>query len=289
MNLEVRYSNHYDDVKHYDTETLRKHFLVEKVFVPGEMKLVYSHNDRIIFGGITPTTEPLKLEGSKELAAEYFLQRRELGTINIGGDGFVTVDGKEYAVNNGDAIYVGMGVKEISFSAKDPKNPPKFYMNSATAHKTYPTVLISYDDANHKPLGSLEDCNKRTINQYIHDEVFARLSQRDGVEYGSCQLAMGLTKLDPGSNWNTMPCHTHERRMEVYLYFDMDDDNVVFHMMGKPDETRHIVMPNESAVISPSWSIHSGVGTKAYTFIWGMVGENKDYDDQDWLKTGELK
>ena len=162
-------------------------------------------------------------------------------------------------------------------------------MNSATAHKTYPTVLISYDDANHKPLGSLEDCNKRTINQYIHDEVFARLSQRDGVEYGSCQLAMGLTKLDAGSNWNTMPCHTHERRMEVYLYFDMDDDNVVFHMMGKPDETRHLVMRNESAVISPSWSIHSGVGTKAYTFIWGMVGENKDYDDQDWLKTSELK
>ena len=151
MNLEVRYSNHYDDVKHYDTETLRKHFLVEKVFVPGEMKLVYSHNDRIIFGGITPTTEALKLEGSKELAATYFLERRELGAINIGGDGIVTVDGKDYTVNNGDAIYVGMGTKEISFSAKDPKNPPKFYMNSATAHKTYPTVLISYDDANHKP------------------------------------------------------------------------------------------------------------------------------------------
>jgi 4-deoxy-L-threo-5-hexosulose-uronate ketol-isomerase len=289
MKLETRYSNHFDDVKHYDTETLRKHFLVEDVFVPGEMKLVYSHNDRIIFGGITPTTQALKLEGSKELAATYFLERRELGVINIGGDGFVNVDGKEYAVNHYDAIYVGMGVKEISFTAKDASNPPKFYMNSGTAHKSYPTVLISYDDANHKPLGSLEDCNKRTINQYIHDEVFARLSQRDGVEYGSCQIAMGLTKLDAGSNWNTMPCHTHERRMEVYLYFDMDEDNVVFHMMGKPDETRHLVMKNESAVISPSWSIHSGVGTKAYTFIWGMVGENKDYDDQDWLKTGDLK
>lgn len=289
MKLETRYSNHFDDVKHYDTETLRKHFLVEDIFVPGEMKLVYSHNDRIIFGGITPTSEPLKLEGSKELASEYFLQRRELGVINIGGDGFVTVDGKENVVNNGDAIYVGMGVKEIAFTAKNASEPPKFYMISGTAHKTYPTVLISYDDANHKAIGSVAECNKRTINQYIHDEVFARLSERDGKEYGSCQIAMGLTKLDEGSNWNTMPAHTHERRMEVYLYFGMDDDNVVFHLMGKPDETRHIVMKNESAVISPSWSIHSGVGTKAYTFIWGMVGENKDYDDQDWLKTGELK
>lgn len=289
MKLETRYSNHFDDVKHYDTETLRKHFLVEDIFVPGEMKLVYSHNDRIIFGGITPTSEPLKLEGSKELASEYFLQRRELGVINIGGDGFVTVDGKENVVNNGDAIYVGMGVKEIAFTAKNASEPPKFYMISGTAHKTYPTVLISYDDANHKAIGSVAECNKRTINQYIHDEVFARLSERNGKEYGSCQIAMGLTKLDEGSNWNTMPAHTHERRMEVYLYFGMDDDNVVFHLMGKPDETRHIVMKNESAVISPSWSIHSGVGTKAYTFIWGMVGENKDYDDQDWLKTGELK
>lgn len=289
MKLDVRYSNHFDDVKHYDTETLRKHFLVENIFKPGEANLTYSHNDRIIFGGITPTDSPIALEGSKELAAEYFLQGRELGCINIGGNGTITVDGKVYDVNNGDAMYVGRGTKEISFAAKDACNPPKFYMISGTAHKVYPTVLITYDDANHKPLGTVADCNKRTINQYIHDEVFARLSERDGVEYGSCQIAMGLTKLDTGSNWNTMPAHTHERRMEVYLYFDMDDDNVVFHMMGKPDETRHIVMKNESAVISPSWSIHSGVGTKAYTFIWGMVGENKDYDDQDWLKTGDLK
>ena len=285
MNLEVRYSNHFDDVKHYDTETLRKHFLVEKVFVPGEMKLVYSHNDRIIFGGITPTTEPLKLEGSKELASDFFLQRRELGVINIGGDGFITVDGKEYIVNNSDGIYVGMGAKEISFTAKDPKNPPKFYMNSATAHKTYPTLLISFDDANHRPMGSLEDCNKRTINQYVHPEVLARLHP----EGGSCQLAMGMTVLEAGSNWNTMPCHTHERRMEVYLYFNIEDNNAVFHMMGRPDETRHIVMQNEDAVISPSWSIHSGVGTKAYTFIWGMVGENQEFDDMDHCKTSELK
>lgn len=285
MKLEVRYSNHYEDVKHYTTKELRDHFLVEKIFTPGEMKLIYSHNDRIIFGGLCPTNEPLKLEGSKELASTYFLERRELGVINIGGDGFVYVDGKEHIVNNMDAIYVGMGTKEISFTSKDASKPAKFYMCSATAHKSYPTTLISYDDANHKPLGSLEDCNKRTINQYIHDEVFARLSP----EAGSCQLAMGLTKLEPGSNWNTMPSHTHERRMEVYFYFDIEQDSVVFHMMGRPDETRHIVMQNESAVISPSWSIHSGVGTKAYTFIWGMVGENKDYDDQDWLETSSLK
>lgn len=285
MKLEVRYSNHFDDVKHYDTETLRKHFLVEEVFVAGEMKLVYSHNDRIIFGGITPTTTALKLEGSKELASDYFLQRRELGVINIGGDGFITVDGKEYVVNNSDGIYVGMGAKEISFTAKDPKNPPKFYMNSATAHKTYPTLLISFDDANHRPMGSLEDCNKRTINQYVHPEVLKRLDPNGG----SCQLAMGMTVLEPGSNWNTMPCHTHERRMEVYLYFNVEEDNAVFHMMGRPDETRHIVMKNEEAVISPSWSIHSGVGTKAYTFIWGMVGENQEFDDMDHCKTGELK
>lgn len=285
MKLETRYSNHFDDVKHYTTEQLREHFLVEKVFVPGEMKLVYSHNDRIIFGGIMPTDSELKLEGSKELASDYFLQRRELGVINIGGAGTITVDGKVYELNNSDGIYVGMGAKEISFSAKDAANPPKFYMNSATAHKTYPTLLISFDDANHRPMGSLEDCNKRTINQYVHPEVLKRISP----EGGSCQLAMGFTKLEAGSNWNTMPCHTHERRMEVYLYFDVEDDNVVFHMMGRPDETRHIVMKNEDAVISPSWSIHSGVGTKAYTFIWGMVGENQEFDDMDHCKTGDLK
>lgn len=285
MKLETRYSNHFDDVKHYTTEQLREHFLVEKVFVPGEMKLVYSHNDRIIFGGITPTDKALKLEGSKELASDYFLQRRELGVINIGGAGIITVDSKEYELDNSDAIYVGMGAKEISFTAKDAKNPPKFYMNSATAHKTYPTLLITYKDANHRPMGSLEDCNKRTINQYVHPEVLKRLDPNGG----SCQLAMGFTALEPGSNWNTMPCHTHERRMEVYLYFNVEEDNVVFHMMGRPDETRHIVMKNEDAVISPSWSIHSGVGTKAYTFIWGMVGENQEFDDMDHCKTGDLK
>ncbi len=285
MKLETRYSNHFDDVKHYTTEQLREHFLVEKVFVPGEMKLVYSHNDRIIFGGIMPTDNELKLEGSKELASDYFLQRRELGVINIGGAGCITVDGKVYELNNSDGIYVGMGAKEISFSAKDANDPPKFYMNSATAHKTYPTLLITFNDANHRPMGSLEDCNKRTINQYVHPEVLKRLDP----EGGSCQLAMGFTKLEPGSNWNTMPCHTHERRMEVYLYFDVEADNVVFHMMGRPDETRHIVMKNEDAVISPSWSIHSGVGTKAYTFIWGMVGENQEFDDMDHCKTDELR
>jgi len=278
MSLEVRYSNHFEDVKKYDTEQLRKHFLVENIFIPGEIRLVYSHNDRIIFGGITPTDKILKLEGSKELASKYFLERRELGVINIGGAGTITVDGEVYELKNKDGIYVGMGKKEISFEAKDASNPPKFYMCSATAHKTYPTVLVDIEKANHRPLGSLEDCNKRTINQYIHPDVMQ-----------SCQLAMGMTVLEPGSNWNTMPCHTHERRMEVYLYFDMDENNAVFHMMGTPNETRHIIVRNEEAVISPSWSIHSGVGTKNYTFIWGMVGENQDFDDMDHCKTSDLK
>ncbi len=285
MKMEVRYSNHFDDVKHYDTETLRKHFLVENIFVNGEINLIYSHNDRIIFGGIVPTNTELKLEGSKELASDYFLQRRELGVINIGGEGSIIVDGTEYVMKNRDGIYIGMGAKDIVFKSKDASEPPKFYMNSATAHKTYPTLHIKFEDANHRPMGSLEDCNKRTINQYIHPEVLKRLHP-DGA---SCQLAMGMTVLEPGSNWNTMPCHTHERRMEVYLYFDFDENNAVFHMMGRPDETRHIVMKNEQAVISPSWSIHSGVGTKNYTFIWGMVGENQEFDDMDHCKTGELK
>lgn len=278
MKMDVRYSNHPDDVMFYDTQTLRDHFLVEKVFVEGEVNLIYSHNDRIIFGGVTPTTHTLKLEGSKELASEYFLERRELGVINIGGAGTITVDGTVYELDNKDGIYVGMGAKEISFDAKDPKNPPKFYVNSATAHKTYPTTLVDLAKARKVHLGTQEECNVRTINQYIHPAVLE-----------TCQLTMGMTILEPGSNWNTMPCHTHERRMEVYLYFDFDENNAVFHLMGQPNETRHIVMQSEQAVISPSWSIHSGVGTKNYTFIWGMVGENQDFDDMDHCKTGELK
>ncbi|MBU3099573.1 5-dehydro-4-deoxy-D-glucuronate isomerase [Clostridium estertheticum] len=276
--MEIRYASHDEDAKSYDTTQLRKHFLIEDLFVPGEIKMVYSHIDRIIVAGIVPTNKALVLEGSKALGCDYFLQRRELGVINIGGAGTVTLDGEKHELGARDGLYVGLGIKEISFTSVDAKNPAKFYMNSATAHKNYPTVEISLEKANKVQAGSDEECNKRVINQYVHPAVCK-----------SCQLVMGMTILNPGSVWNTMPCHTHDRRMEVYLYFDMDADNVVFHLMGTPQETRHIVMKNEQAVISPSWSIHSGVGTKNYTFIWGMVGENQEFTDMDAVLTKDIK
>lgn len=276
--MEVRYASHYEDVKHYDTTELRKHFLIENLFTPGKLNMVYSHVDRIIVAGAVPTDKPLYLEASKELGSNYFLERREMGIINIGGTGIVNLDGERYELNNSDGLYVGMGIKEVSFESLDANNPAKFYINSATAHKSYPTVKIGLSEANKVKAGTDEECNKRTINQYVHPAVCQ-----------SCQLVMGMTILEPGSIWNTMPCHTHDRRMEVYLYFNMDEDNVVFHFMGTPNETRHIVVKNEQAVISPSWSIHSGVGTKNYTFIWGMVGENQTFTDMDEIPTKNLR
>ncbi|ADL69848.1 MULTISPECIES: 5-dehydro-4-deoxy-D-glucuronate isomerase [Thermoanaerobacterium] len=276
--MEVRYASHYEDVKHYDTTELRKHFLIENLFTPGKLYMVYSHVDRIIVAGAVPTDKPLYLEASKELGSNYFLERREMGIINIGGTGIVNLDGERYELNNSDGLYVGMGIKEVSFESLDANNPAKFYINSATAHKSYPTVKIGLSEANKVKAGTDEECNKRTINQYVHPAVCQ-----------SCQLVMGMTILEPGSIWNTMPCHTHDRRMEVYLYFNMDEDNVVFHFMGTPNETRHIVVKNEQAVISPSWSIHSGVGTKNYTFIWGMVGENQTFTDMDEIPTKDLR
>jgi 4-deoxy-L-threo-5-hexosulose-uronate ketol-isomerase len=276
--MEVRYASHYEDVKHYDTTELRKHFLIENLFTPGKLYMVYSHVDRIIVAGAVPTDKPLYLEASKELGSNYFLERREMGIINIGGTGIVNLDGERYELNNSDGLYVGMGIKEVSFESLDANKPAKFYINSATAHKSYPTVKIGLSEANKVKAGTDEECNKRTINQYVHPAVCQ-----------SCQLVMGMTILEPGSIWNTMPCHTHDRRMEVYLYFNMDEDNVVFHFMGTPNETRHIVVKNEQAVISPSWSIHSGVGTKNYTFIWGMVGENQTFTDMDEIPTKDLR
>lgn len=276
--MDVRYASHHEDVKKYDTSDLRRHFLIEELFTAGELKMVYSHIDRIIIAAAVPTDKPLFLEGGKELGSNYFLERREMGVINIGGPGVVTLNGEKYELDSRDGLYVGMGVKEVCFESLDAANPAKFYINSGTAHISYPTVKINLDKANKVKAGSDEECNKRTINQYIHPAVCK-----------SCQLVMGMTILEPGSIWNTMPCHTHDRRMEVYLYFDMDADSVVFHFMGQPQETRHIVMKNEQAVISPSWSIHSGVGTKNYTFIWGMVGENQTFTDMDAVATGSLK
>ena len=278
MRLDVRYANHPEDSKHYTTEELRKHYLIEKVFIEDEVNLVYSHVDRVIAGGIIPVKESLKLEGCKELGSEYFLERRELGVINIGGNGKITIDGKVYEVKSREGLYVGMGSKELIFTSDDEKNPAKFYINSSPAHKTYPTVMIDLEKANKVHLGDLENSNKRTIYQYVHPAVCQ-----------SCQLVMGMTMLEPNNMWNTMPCHTHERRMEVYLYFDMTEDSKVFHLMGEPNETRHIVMGNEQAVISPSWSIHSGVGTRNYTFIWGMAGENQTFTDMDHVAMNDLR
>ncbi len=276
--MEVRNASNPNDMKHYTTDRLREEFLIQGLFTPDNVKMVYSHIDRIITAGVMAVEKELTLEAGKELAAEYFLQRREMGCINIGGEGIITVDGEEYEMNPRDGIYIGMGNKEIKFKSKDAKNPAKFYVSSCPAHATYPIVKIDITKAKKVPCGSVEDCNKRVINQYIHPEVMK-----------SCQLSMGLTQLEPGSNWNTMPSHTHDRRMEVYLYLDMGENDAVFHMMGEPQETRHIIMHNEEAVISPSWSIHSGVGTKAYSFIWAMCGENQEFTDMDHIETKDLR
>lgn len=278
MKFDVRYANHPEDSALYTTEELRRHYHIGGLFQPDEICLTYSHQDRIIAGGVMPVEGELKLESCKELAAPYFLARRELGAINIGGEGLMILDGVEYKLGHKDGIYVGMGTKELVFRSLDKENPAKFYINSSPAHKTYPTVLIPMDKARYNHLGDQEHVNERILRQYIHPAVCQ-----------SCQLSMGMTALLPGNVWNTMPSHTHERRMEVYLYFDIAPGQAVFHMMGQPQQTRHIVMGNEEAVISPSWSIHSGVGTANYTFIWGMCGENQDFDDMDGIATPDLR
>ncbi len=278
MKLDIRYANHPDDSKHYDTEELRSKYLIEKVFDKDQILLTYSHQDRIIAGGAMPVDEKLALEATKELGSDYFLERREMGIINIGGKGEVILDGKAYTLDKTDGLYVGMGTKEVLFTSLDKSNPAKFYINSAPAHHKYETVIITKEKANHVACGEAENVNKRVINQYVHPAVCK-----------SCQLVMGMTELDPTSVWNTMPCHTHERRMEVYLYFGLGPEDFVVHLMGTKEETRHIMMHNEQAVISPSWSIHSGVGTRGYTFIWGMCGENQTFTDMDGIKNSELK
>lgn len=278
MKLDVRYSTHPSDAKHYTTEENIKHFLIEKVFVPGEVNLTYSHNDRIIAGGAMPTTEPLMLESGKELASDYFLELREMGVINIGGPGYLMLDGVKYDMNYQDGIYVGRGTKDVKFYSCDAENPAKFYINSSPAHKEYPTVHIPLAKANKVHCGEKENLNVRTINQYVHPAVCK-----------SCQLVMGMTILEEGSVWNTMPCHTHARRMEVYMYFNLKEDDFVLHLMGEPTETRHLFIRNEQAVISPSYSIHSGVATRNYIFIWGMCGENQTFTDMDHVANKDLR
>ena len=285
--MELRTACSPEDMKHYTTERLRKEFLIQNLFVPGEIKLVYSHIDRIITGACMPQS-PVKLTAGDELRAEYFLQRREMGVINIGAKGSIIVDGREYPVDHKDGMYIGMGAKDIVFKSEDAQNPAKFYINSVPAHTSYPTVLIKLDGEpedgvviikkeNKVEVGTLEESNHRVINKYILPG-----------QVESCQLVMGMTALMPGSVWNTMPCHTHDRRMEVYLYFDISEDAFVMHYMGEPTETRHIVVRNEEAVISPSWSIHAGSGSRAYTFIWGMCGENQAFGDMDNIDNKDL-
>ena len=276
--MELRTASSPRDVKTYDTARLREEFLIQDLFRPDEVKMVYSHIDRIITGAAMPVNKALTLAAGEELRAEYFLQRREMGIINIGGEGKVTVDGTVYTLRHRDGIYVGRGCKDVVMESVDSAKPAKFYFNSTPAHKAYPTVYIRPEDCVNVELGSLEQSNHRNICKYILPG-----------QVESCQLVMGMTTLRPGSVWNTMPCHTHDRRMEVYLYFDLPEDAFVMHYMGEPTETRHIVVRNEEAVISPSWSIHSGSGTQAYTFIWGMAGENQDFDDMDGCAMMDLK
>ncbi len=274
----VQRACHPDDVKHYDTNQLRSHFMMPKVMEENKINLTYSMYDRLIFGGVVPVGKEIKLEPIDPLKAEYFLERRELGVINIGGDGIVTVDGKEYELRFKDALYVGRGNKNVTFRSKDAAKPAKFYLNSATAHKEYKTQLITIDGrkgtlkANSFAAGSMEESNDRVINQLIVNNV---------LEEGPCQLQMGLTELKPGSVWNTMPAHTHDRRVEAYFYFNVPEGNAISHFMGQPQETRVVWLHNEQAIMSPEWSIHAAAGTSNYMFIWGMGGENLDYGDMD--------
>ncbi len=280
--MDIRYSCNQRDFKRYTTEETRNEFLIEKLFVADEVTAVYSHVDRMVTLGIMPVNEIVPLDKGIDIWAnfgtQYFLERRELGMFNVGGEGTVTVDGAVYELGYKDCLYITKGAKEVTFQSKCCCKPAKFYIVSAPAHCSYETRLIKIADAAKKPLGALETSNKRVINQFIHPDVLK-----------TCQLSMGMTVLEPGSVWNTMPAHTHERRMEVYFYFEVPENNVVFHMMGEGQETRHIVMQNEQAVISPSWSIHAGAGTSNYTFIWAMGGENQAFDDMDTIKTTELK
>jgi 4-deoxy-L-threo-5-hexosulose-uronate ketol-isomerase len=276
--MEIRHSINPEDAKKYDTDKLRKEFLIQELFKPGEIKLVYTNFDRIILGGVVPVKGPVRLETDINIGTNYFLERREAGIINIGGKGKISIDNKEYTLDTKDCLYAGMGTKNVIFSSEDKANPAKFYLNCAPAHKTFPTEKIGIKQAEPIHLGALSESNKRTIYKYIHPQ---------GVQ--SCQLVMGLTELEPDNIWNTMPCHTHVRRMEVYLYFNIPQDAVVFHFIGQPEETRHIVVRNEDAVISPYWSIHSGVGTRNYSFIWGMVGENQTFADMDAVSMDVLK
>jgi 4-deoxy-L-threo-5-hexosulose-uronate ketol-isomerase len=278
--MQIRQPIHSEHARTLDTEGLRRHFLVEDLFQPEAATLTYSQIDRIIVGGIHPVHQTVRFapELGRHTGTDFFLQRRELGLINIGGAARVTVDGQVFEIGPREALYIGQGARELGFASVDAGQPAKLYFNCAPAHTAYPHRKVTLAEASPETLGSAETSNRRTIYKFLVPDVLP-----------TCQLLMGMTQLEPGSLWNTMPCHTHDRRMEVYFYFDMSENAAVFHMMGEPTETRHLVVRNEQAVISPSWSIHSGVGTQAYTFIWGMVGENQVFKDMDHVPMTTLR
>ncbi len=278
MKTDLRYAAHPDDAKSYDTERLRKEFLVEKLFIKDEIVLVYSLYDRYIVGGAMPADKKLKLESPDELKSQQFLNRRELGIINVGGEALIETAGKQFNLGYKEALYLGMGTSDVTFSSVNKSTPAKLYINSAPAHHSYPSKKVTVADAEVVTLGGPENANARTVNKLLVNSV---------VE--TCQLQMGLTELKHGSVWNTMPVHTHNRRMEAYFYFEVPEKQGICHFMGDPDETRHIWMKNEQAVLSPSWSIHSAAGTSNYCFIWGMAGENLDYGDMDVRHPDTLK
>ena len=280
--MDIRYSANQRDFKRYTTEEIRGEFLIENLYKKDEVVAVYSHVDRMVTLGCMPVEEAVSISKGIDVWAnfgtDYFLERREIGIFNIGGAGKIKADGEVFEMGYKDCLYITKGTKEVTFESNSPDAPAKFYMVSAPAHTSYKTTFIPIEKAAKKPLGSMETSNKRVINQFIHPDVLK-----------TCQLSMGMTVLESGSVWNTMPAHTHERRMEVYMYFEVPENQVVFHMMGEGTETRHIVMQNEQAVISPSWSIHSGAGTSNYTFIWAMGGENQAFDDMDNIPTTDLR
>lgn len=280
--MDIRYSANQRDVKRYTTEELRNEFLIENLYQPDQVTAVYSHVDRMVVLGILPVNKTVPIDQRIDVWANfgthYFLERREAGVFNLGGPGVIEADGAQYELGFEDCLYITKETKSVTFTSKDSQNPARFYLVSAPAHKVCKTTFISMKDANKRPCGAAETSNKRVINQFIHPDVLE-----------TCQLSMGLTQLEPGSVWNSMPAHTHERRMEVYTYFNIPEGNVVFHMMGQPQETRHLVMQNFDAVISPSWSLHCGCGTSNYTFIWAMGGENQAFDDMDNINIPDMR
>jgi len=280
--MDIRYSASPRDVKRYTTQELRDEFLIRNLYQPDTVQATYSHVDRMVVMGIMPVKETVPIDKGIDVWANfgtgYFFERREAGVFNLGGKGSIEVDGTKYELDYEDCLYIAKESKQVSFASADPSAPARFFLASTPAHKACKTTLLTMQNANHRPCGDKTLANERVINQFIHPDVLE-----------TCQLSMGLTQLSPGSVWNTMPSHTHERRMEVYTYFEIPDGQVVFHMMGQPDETRHLVMQNFDAVISPSWSIHSGCGTANYTFIWAMGGENQAFDDMDTISSPDLR